>query len=94
MVGKERKDMTVYGRVTISLSLNVIGLETDAVEIDEYGRVVINDPDTFFMDWSNDWEKGIGELLGASDQDVDLEAVEDEWDEDEDDEDDDDEEDE
>ncbi len=73
--------MEVYGRVTISLSLNVIGLETDAVEVDEYGRVVINDPDTFFVDWSNNWEKGIGELLGASDQDVELEVVD--YDEDE-----------
>ena len=69
--------MTVYGRVTISLSLNVIGLETDAVEKDDYGNVIITDPDQFFIDWSDDWEKGIGELLGASDEDVDLEAVED-----------------
>lgn len=68
----------VFGRVTISLSLNVIGLETDAVEIDEYGNVTIDDPDQFFIDWSNDWEQGIGELLGATDEDVDLEAVEDE----------------
>ena len=69
--------MTVYGRVTISLSLNVIGLETDAVEKDDYSNVIITDPDQFFIDWSDDWEKGIGELLGASDEDVDLEAVED-----------------
>ena len=68
----------VFGRVTISLSLNVIGLETDAVEIDEYGNVIIDDPDQFFLDWSADWEQGIGELLGANDEDVDLEAVEDE----------------
>ena len=68
----------VFGRVTISLSLNVIGLETDAVEIDEYGNVIITDPDQFFLDWSDDWEQGIGELLGATDEDVDLEAVEEE----------------
>ena len=70
--------MKVFGRVTMSLSLNVIGLETDAVEKDEYDNVIITDPDQFFLDWSNDWEQGIGELLGASDEDVDLEAVEDE----------------
>ena len=69
--------MEVFGRVTISLSLNVIGLETDAVEKDEYDNVIITDPDQFFLDWSNDWEKGIGELLGASDEDVSLEAVDD-----------------
>jgi hypothetical protein len=69
------KDMIVDGRVTISLSLNVIALETDAVEVDEYGRVVINDPETFFVDWSDEWEKGTGELLGASDHEVDLEVV-------------------
>jgi hypothetical protein len=74
--------MTVNGRVTISLSLNVIGLETDAVEKDDCGDVIITDPDQFFIDWSNDWEKGIGELLGASDEDVSLEAEEDEEDED------------
>jgi len=71
--------MIVYGRVTINLSLNVIDLETDAVEIDKHGNVVINDPETFFVDWSNEWEKGTGELLGASDHDVDLEVVENEW---------------
>ena len=69
--------MTVNGRVTISLSLNVIGLETDAVEKDDYGDVIITDPDQFFIDWSNDWERGIGELLGATDEDVDLEAAKD-----------------
>jgi hypothetical protein len=68
----------VFGIVTISLRLNVIGLETDAVEIDEYGNVIITDPDQFFLDWSADWERGIGELLGATDEDVDMEAVEDE----------------
>ena len=69
--------MIVKGRVEISLRLNVINLETDAVEVDKYGDVIITDPDEFFVDWSNDWEKGIGELLGATDEDVSLEAVED-----------------
>lgn len=65
-------------RFQVCLSLNVIGLETDAVEKDEYDNVIITDPDQFFLDWSNDWEQGIGELLGTTDEDVDLEAVEDE----------------
>lgn len=69
--------MIVSGRVEISLRLNVINLETDAVEVDKYGDVIITDPDTFFVDWSNDWEHGIGELLGATDEDVKLEAVDD-----------------
>jgi hypothetical protein len=70
--------MVVSGRVDISLRLNVIDLETDAVEKDEYGRVIITDPDQFFVDWSEDWERGIGELLGATDEDVYLEAEDDE----------------
>ena len=56
----------------MSVSMNVIGLETDAVEVNEYGRFIITDPDQFFLDWSNDWEQGIGELLGASDESIDL----------------------
>ena len=67
-----RKEMIVNGRVTMSVSMNVIGLETDAVEVNEYGRFIITDPDQFFLDWSNDWEQGIGELLGASDESIDL----------------------
>ena len=64
--------MLVKGRVEISLSLNVYELETDAVEIDKYGNVTISDPDQFFMDWCDNWNSGTGELLGASDKDVDL----------------------
>ena len=64
--------MIVKGHVRISLSLNVFDLETDAVCTDKYGNVTISDPDQFFMDWCDSWENGIGELLGASDNDVDL----------------------
>lgn len=64
--------MIVKGHVRISLSLNVYDLETDAVCTDKYGNVTISDPDQFFMDWCDNWNSGTGELLGASDDDVDL----------------------
>ncbi len=82
--------MIVNGTVTMSVTLNVIDLHTDAVEVDEYGRVRITNPDRFFVDWSEDWDQGIGELLGASDESVNLDAddADDADDEDEDDEDD------
>jgi len=80
--------MIVNGRVEMSISMNVIDLETDAVEIDSYGKLRINNPDQFFIDWVDAWSGGMGELLGASDEDVDIEKVEeDEEDEDEEDED-------
>lgn len=69
--------MKVNGFVRISLSLNVYDLETDAVYVDEWGTVRISDPDRFFMDWSDKWEEGTGELLGASDESVQLEIEED-----------------
>lgn len=72
--------MKVNGFVRISLSLNVYDLETDAVYIDSYGNVKISDPNAFFVDWSDGWENGTGELLGASDQSVDLEVEPDEED--------------
>lgn len=63
--------MKVQGRVRIQLSLNVYDLETDAVEV-KNGTVKIVDDDQFFMDWCDQWEKGIGELLGASVEFADL----------------------
>jgi type IV secretory pathway TrbF-like protein len=76
--------MIVDGYVKMSISMNVIGLETDAVKIDRYGRVVITDPDQFFLDWSDEWERGNGELSGASDITVELDAIEDEEEDEED----------
>ena len=78
--------MKVNGFVKISLSLNVYDLETDAVYIDRYGNVKISDDDQFFVDWSDLWETGTGELMGASTISCELEA-EPEDDEDDDDED-------
>ncbi len=79
--------MVVNGFVRMELRLNVYDLETDAVYVDEWGAVRISDPDAFFIDWSDNWENGIGELLGASDEDVDLriEENEEEYDAEEDD---------
>lgn len=76
--------MKVNGRVRMSLNLNVYDLETDAVYKDGRGNLKISDPDQFFMDWSDGWENGVGELLGASDESVDLEEEpgDDEFDED------------
>lgn len=73
--------MIVDGYVKMSITMNVIGLETDAVEVNRYGRVAIIDPDQFFMDWCDEWENGNGELSGASDLTVELEACDDEVDE-------------
>lgn len=58
--------MTVKGRVTMSLTLNVYELETDSVSIDKHGNVKILDDEKFFEDWCNHWEHGIGELLRTS----------------------------
>lgn len=76
--------MKVNGMVRMNLSLNVYDLETDAVYKDDYGNIKISDPDQFFMDWSECWENGVGELLGASDASVYLEEepCDDEFDED------------
>ena len=65
--------MKVNGFVKMSLSLNVYDLETEAVYIDRYGNVKISDPTAFFVDWSMEWDNGTGELMGASDESVDLE---------------------
>ena len=69
--------MVVSGRVNMSISMNVIRLETDAVEVGRFGDLVITDPDRFFMDWVDDWNVGNGELMGASDECVDLEEHDD-----------------
>lgn len=65
--------MRVNGSVKISLSLNVYDCETDNVYVDKYGNVRISDDEAFFVDWSDHWEQGIGELLGASVLSEDLE---------------------
>ena len=65
--------MIANGRVKISLTLNVYDCETDNVYVDKYGNVRISDDEAFFIDWSDQWEQGIGELLGASVLSEDLE---------------------
>ena len=75
--------MIVNGTVKISLTLNVYDCETDNVYIDKYGYVKISDPDAFFVDWSNQWEQGIGELTGASVESEDLEREDEDEDEEE-----------
>lgn len=65
--------MTVNGTVKINLTLNVYDCETDNVYIDRYGNVKISDDEAFFVDWSDLWNQGIGELLGASVISEDLE---------------------
>ena len=72
--------MIVNGYVTMSITINVIGLETDAVELNKYGEAVITDPDQFFVEWVDEFSVGNGELLGASSDSGKLE-VEDEADE-------------
>lgn len=75
--------MIVNGHVRMNINMNVNDLETDAVGVDRYGELSINDPEQFFMDWVDAWNTGIGELLGASDENADIEKVEeDEEDED------------
>lgn len=75
--------MVVDGHVRMSINMNVIGLETDAVTIDSYGEVIITDPDQFLIDWFDEWNVGNGELLGASDESVYLETYREEDEEDE-----------
>lgn len=70
--------MKVNGYVRIILSLNVCDLETDAVDVSEYGNVKITDPDEFFNDWIDAWNGGIGELMGVQDESAELEVEEDE----------------
>lgn len=62
----------VSGRVRLTVYMNVINLETDAVKVDEYDDVVIEDTDQFFDDWVTGWLGGLGELLGTTEDVVDL----------------------
>lgn len=67
--------MEVNGYVRMSITMNVIGLETDAAEVSDYGKVNIVDDDQFFMDWVDAWSNGEGELLGASIEHAEIEEV-------------------
>lgn len=68
--------MVISGYAKMSVSMNVIGMETDAVEVNRFGKLVITDPEQFFADWVDQWNSGNGELMGASEIDVDLETAE------------------
>ena len=74
--------MIVDGTVEMVVTLHVCSLKTDAVYKNEYGEIKISDPDSFFLDWVNDWENGMGELLGCHEENTDLEEIEDDWEED------------
>lgn len=67
--------MVVRGTVKMTISLNVWDLETDAVEINEYNKITITNPDKFFMDWIEAWDDGCGEMLGAFNETEDLDEV-------------------
>lgn len=68
--------MIVNGHVTMHISLNVYDLETDAVYVDRNGNVQISDDDQFLADWTDHWNRGIGELTGASTTSAELESEE------------------
>lgn len=68
----------VSGSVRIELWLNVYDLDTDSVSVDKYGQVRIEDEDKFFDDWVENWEQGIGELLGVAVHEQELTADKDE----------------
>ena len=68
--------MRVRGEARMSIWLNVYDLETDAVEDAGNGRIIITDPDQFLIDWTDAWNEGIGELLGATDENSYLEKEE------------------
>ena len=70
--------MRVRGEAKLSIWLNVYDLETEAVEDARNGHIIITDPDQFFMDWAAAWDEGIGELLGTTDEDSELEKDEEE----------------
>lgn len=65
--------MVVNGIVEMKVSLHAIDLITDAVELDSYNNIVITNPEQFFMDWAEAWDGGDGELLGATDENKNLE---------------------
>ena len=75
--------MIVDGTVEMVVTLSISSLKTDAVYKNEYGEIKINDPDSFFLDWVNDWENGMGELLGCHEENTNLEEIEEDWEEDE-----------
>ena len=66
--------MVVNGIVEMKVSLHAIDLITDAVELDSYNNIVITNPEQFFMDWAEAWDGGEGELLGATDENKNLEV--------------------
>ena len=66
--------MVVNGIVEMKVSLHAIDLITDAVELDNYNKVVITNPEQFFMDWAEAWDGGEGELLGVTDENKNLEV--------------------
>ena len=66
--------MVVNGIIEMKVSLHAIDLITDAVELDNYNKVVITNPEQFFMDWAEAWDGGEGELLGATDENKNLEV--------------------
>ena len=69
--------MEVNGIVKMNISLNINALETEAVKVDSYGKLVINDPEQFFIDcWENAWNYGHAELLGATNIECELDAAE------------------
>lgn len=70
--------MLVSGTADLVVSIHAIKLETDAVEVDEYGDIIINDPDKFFDDWMKDFDDGCGELPGVVDEKVNLHTEADE----------------
>lgn len=70
--------MKVRGYVEMHLTLNVYDLETEGAEQEESGRIRITDSEQFFLDWDTAWNKGTGELLGASEESAELERDEDE----------------
>ena len=64
----------VNGIVEMKVTLHAIDLITDAVELDNYNKAVITNPEQFFMDWVEAWDSGEGELLGATDENKNLEV--------------------
>lgn len=66
--------VVVNGIVEMKVSLHAIDLITDAVELDSYNNIVITNPEQFFMDWAEAWDSGEGELLGATDENKNLEV--------------------
>ena len=66
--------VVVNGIIEMKVSLHAIDLITDAVELDNYNKAVITNPEQFFMDWVEAWDSGEGELLGATDENKNLEV--------------------